>query len=76
MNHTAETDPVVDLVVVQLSTNDSKGQCETGEVSASFDMDDFELTTTVGALEAITAYSKETWGAPSWSSPAPSSRMK
>lgn len=64
MNHTTDTDPVVDLVVVQLSTNDSKGQCETGEVSESFDMDDFTLTTTVGALEAITAYSKETWGAP------------
>ena len=63
-NHDATTDPVVDLVVVQLSTNDAKGQCETGEVSDSFDVADFDETTTVGALEAIIVYAKETWNAP------------
>lgn len=61
--HTAETDPDLDLVVVQLSTNDSKGQCETGTVSDSFDPATFDEVTTTGALEAITAYAKETWGA-------------
>ena len=62
-NHTAETDPDLDLVVVQLSTNDSKGQCETGVVSDSFDPATFDEVTTTGALEAIIAYAKETWGA-------------
>ena len=61
--HNAETDPDLDLVVVQLSTNDSKGQCETGTVSDSFDPATFDEVTTTGALEAITAYAKETWGA-------------
>lgn len=62
-NHTAETDPDLDLVVVQLSTNDSKGQCETGVVSDGFDPATFDEVTTTGALEAIIAYAKETWGA-------------
>lgn len=57
------TNPQIDLVVVQLSTNDSKGQCETGTVSDSFDPATFDETTTVGSLEAITAYAKENWGA-------------
>lgn len=61
--HDATTDPIVDLVVVQLSTNDSKGQCETGAVSTSFDPATFDETTTVGSLEAIITYAKETWGA-------------
>ena len=48
--HNAETDPDLDLVVVQLSTNDSKGQCETGTVSDSFDPATFDEVTTTGAL--------------------------
>ena len=61
--HNAETDPDLDLVVVQLSTNDSKGQCETGTVRNSIYPATFDEVTTTGALEAITAYAKETWGA-------------
>ncbi len=60
-NHSIETDPHYDLVVVQLSTNDAKGACEIGEVGDSFT--DFDETTTIGALQAIIAYAKETWGA-------------
>lgn len=62
-NYDATTNPDIDLVVVQLSTNDSKGQCETGTVSDGFDPAGFDETTTVGSLEAITAYAKDTWGA-------------
>lgn len=60
-NHNIETDPHYDLVVVQLSTNDAKGACEIGEVGNSFT--DFDETTTMGALQAIIVYAKETWGA-------------
>lgn len=60
-NHTIETDPHYDLVVVQLSTNDAKGACEIGEPGDSFT--DFDETTTIGALQAIIVYAKETWGA-------------
>ena len=64
MLHDKTTDPQVDFVVVQLSTNDSKGQTELGEVlDGKFEFDDFDNTTTVGALEAITAYARDTWGA-------------
>lgn len=61
--HDTTTDPNIDLVVVQLSTNDSKGQCVTGTVGTNFDPATFDETTTVGALEAIISYAKETWGA-------------
>ena len=48
--------------MVQLSTNDSKGQCETGVGKRQL-YPDFDETTTIGALQAIIAYAKETWGA-------------
>lgn len=54
----------VDLVVVQLSTNDSKGQCEIGEVSDSFDQGTYDETTTIGSLEAIISYTRDTWDVP------------
>ena len=64
-NHDAKTDPGIDLVVVQLSTNDSKGFCPLGEVlpADKKNFDDFDLTTTAGSLEAITAYARDVWGA-------------
>ena len=60
-NHNLEIDPVIDLVVVQLSTNDAKGACEIGEINNNFS--DFDETTTMGALQVIIVYAKETWGA-------------
>ena len=54
----------VDLVVVQLSTNDCKGKNEIGNVSDSFDKADFDATSTVGGMESIICYAKETWGCP------------
>lgn len=61
--HDTTTDPQVDLVLVQLSTNDSKGQTTVGEVSASKNLEDFDIETTIGSLEAIIAYADKTWGA-------------
>ena len=54
----------VDLVVVQLSTNDCKGTTVIGEVSSSYDIAALDTSTTIGSMEAIIAYAKETWGCP------------
>ena len=64
--HDATTDPVVDLVVVQLGTNDSKQLTEVGDVTADDvrDYDSFDQTTTMGALEYIMKYAQETWNCP------------
>lgn len=61
--HDATTDPEVDLVLVQLSTNDSKGQTTVGEVASGKNLEDFDIETTIGALESIIVYADETWGA-------------
>lgn len=61
--HDATTDPQVDLVLVQLSTNDAKGQTTVGEVSPSKNLEDFDIETTIGSLEAIIVYADQTWGA-------------
>ncbi len=63
-NYNAENTPDLDLVVVQLSTNDSKGQCEIGEVSDSFDQGTYDESTTIGSLEAIISYARDTWDVP------------
>jgi len=63
--HDATTDPDIDLVCVQLSTNDSKGQSPTGApLEGKWEIEDFDQTTTVGSLECITAYVRDTWGVP------------
>ena len=62
MNHTAEED--IDAVVIQLSTNDANQDTPRGEIGESFDMEDFDRTTTLGALQQMFAYCKETWDCP------------
>ncbi len=54
----------VDLVVIQLSTNDATNGKPMGEVSDSTSMDDFDVTTITGAEEFLIAYAKETWDCP------------
>lgn len=63
-NYNAENTPALDLVVVQLSTNDSKGQCEIGEVSDATEQGAFDESTTIGSLEAIITYTRDTWDVP------------
>lgn len=58
-NHPA-SEPV-ELVIVQLSTNDATQDTVMGELSDSYDLADFDTRTSMGAFEAIMAYCKETW---------------
>lgn len=56
--------PAPDAFLCQLSTNDA-GQCKPlGEISPSFDPNDFDLHTITGALEFIIAHVRRVWGCP------------
>lgn len=54
----------VDAFVCQLSTNDASKEIPLGTVSAERDMDSFDVTTVVGAMEYIICYAQETWNCP------------
>lgn len=51
-----------DKLIVQLSTNDATQGQPMGTLGDSFDKDDFDQTTVIGAIEFIIAYARETWG--------------
>lgn len=53
-----------DLLVCQLSTNDATKKLPLGEISDSFDIDDFDTGTVAGSIEYVIAYSKAVWGCP------------
>lgn len=53
-----------DAFVCQLSTNDATMKKPLGEVSDSFDMNDFDTQTVAGAIEYVIAYARETWDCP------------
>ncbi|MCQ2462132.1 MAG: GDSL-type esterase/lipase family protein [Clostridia bacterium] len=53
-----------DAFVCQLSTNDATLKMPVGEVSPSFEIEDFDTSTVAGAIEYIIAYAKQTWGCP------------
>ena len=57
------TDQAPEVLFVQLSTNDATNNVPMGSVSDSADMEDFDVSTTIGAIEYIIAYARETWGA-------------
>jgi len=59
-----ETDISPDLFIVQLSTNDSRYNCSLGEISSTKEIDTFDKTTTVGAIEYIIACINQRWGCP------------
>lgn len=48
----------------QLSTNDASRMKPLGEISPSFDPQDFDEHTVTGALERIIAYARDTWHCP------------
>lgn len=50
-----------DAILIQISSNDATLGSNLGEISDSFNSDDFDLTTYVGSVEATCAYAKETW---------------
>ena len=51
----------IDHVIVQLSTNDATQNKPLGKLSDSTDMEDFDTSTIIGAIEYIIAYSKDKW---------------
>lgn len=53
-----------DAFICQLSTNDATKKKPLGEVSDSFELSDFDVSTVAGAIEYIICYAKETWGCP------------
>lgn len=54
----------IDLLVCQLSTNDASKESPLGEIAEGTSIDDFDTSTTTGAMEYIIAYAKDTWGCP------------
>ncbi len=59
-----DTNQAFDVVVVQLSTNDATRKIPLGTVSDSMDLQSFDTATTVGSMEAIILYVRETWDCP------------
>ncbi len=59
-----DADMDMDMLIVQLSTNDATQGKALGCISDSQNMEDFDDTTIIGAMEYIIAYTKATWGCP------------
>lgn len=53
-----------DAVVCQLSTNDATMNKPLGGISDSYQIEDFNTNTVIGAIEYIIAYTRETWDCP------------
>ena len=53
-----------DAFVCQLSTNDATKEMPLGEISESYDINDFNTQTIAGAIEYIIVYAKATWNCP------------
>ena len=53
-----------DAFVCQLSTNDATKEIPLGEISTSYDINDFDTQTIAGAIEYIIVYAKNTWDCP------------
>ncbi len=49
-------------LIVQLSTNDATQNLPLGTIAEGKELDGFDTTTTIGAMEYIIAYARETWG--------------
>ena len=61
---TIDKDINADAFVCQLSTNDATKEMPLGEISESYDINDFDTQTIAGAIEYIIAYAKATWDCP------------
>ncbi len=53
-----------DHFICQLSTNDATQNKPLGEISDSFEIEDFDTTTIIGAMEYIIAFAKDKWDCP------------
>lgn len=61
---TIDTEIKADFFVCQLSTNDATKNLPLGEISDSFDINDFDTQTVTGATEYIISYAKSVWNCP------------
>lgn len=61
-----DTSAKSDAFLCQLSTNDTRyhGLEKIGVISKSTNRKDFDITTTIGAIEYIISYARETWNSP------------
>ena len=53
-----------DAFICQLSTNDATKRKPLGEISDSTDINTFDTSTIIGAMEYIIVYAKDTWNCP------------
>lgn len=54
----------IDGFVCQLSTNDATMNKPLGQISTSYELNDFDTKTIIGAIEYIIAYARNTWNCP------------
>ncbi|MBQ9886365.1 MAG: carbohydrate-binding protein [Lachnospiraceae bacterium] len=59
-----DTNAHCDHFICQLSTNDASRQLTLGSVSNSYNLNDFDTSTIIGAMEYIICYAKNTWNCP------------
>lgn len=64
MINNISADEEFDAFICQLSTNDASQGVDMGEISESVNLDDFDTTTVIGAMEYIICYAQETWECP------------
>lgn len=64
MKNNIDPDLAIDHFICQLSTNDASQNKPMGTVSDSTNMEDFDTSTIIGAMEYIIAYARETWNCP------------
>lgn len=59
-----DTDIKLDAMVCQLSTNDATNELPLGAVSSSDNLESFDTSTIIGAMEYIIVYTQQTWSCP------------
>ena len=64
MLHNLSTTAHCDHFICQLSTNDASQGKPMGQVSSSYNLNDFNTSTVIGAMEYIICYAKQTWNCP------------
>lgn len=52
------------LLMFEISYFDAKGKSKIGEISTSYNYEDFDTKTVIGAMEYIVSYSQKTWCCP------------
>ena len=64
MKRNLKKDDKCDHFICQLSTNDASQNKPLGQMSSSYNLQDFDTSTIYGAMEYIICYVKQTWNCP------------